>query len=76
MEQIVLGIILAAAVAALVWIVLRQIRRASGRTLNPSCAGCPFEPKCEMQDRQHLEPDAVEDQHRPGSGSDAGDVNG
>jgi hypothetical protein len=30
--------------------VMRSIRRASERTANPACAGCPFETKCEIRD--------------------------
>jgi hypothetical protein len=63
-ERVVLGGILVAAVAALVWMVVRSIRKASRRTSNASCAGCPFEPKCQMQDRQHLlRDDKEEDEH-------------
>jgi hypothetical protein len=63
MERVVLGIILVSALAYLVWMVLRQIRSASGRVSNPACAGCPFEPKCEMQERRDHEPDAGQDRN-------------
>lgn len=62
MERFVLGAILVVAVGALVWMVVRAIRRAGERASNPSCAGCPFEPKCEMKDRPHEQEDRPHEQ--------------
>ena len=63
MERFVLGAILVVAVGALVWMVVRAIRRAGERASNPSCAGCPFEPKCEMKDRtREQETEEAEDE--------------
>ena len=54
MEKVVLGVILVVAVAVLVRILWRSIVRANDPSKPPSCAGCPFDSKCEMQDQPHL----------------------
>ena len=55
MEKIVLGVILAVAVAVLARMVWRSVARASDPTKPPSCGGCPFDSKCQMQDQPHLD---------------------
>jgi hypothetical protein len=55
MERIVLGIILAVAVVILARIVWRSIARAGDSSDPAGCTACPFESKCEMQDRPHLD---------------------
>jgi len=53
MEKIVLGVILIVAVTVLIGMVWRSIARASDPSKPAGCAGCPFDSKCEMQDKPH-----------------------
>lgn len=53
MEKALLAVILAVAVVAIVRIVRRSLAAASDSS--PACAGCPFDSKCHMQDRPHLD---------------------
>ena len=53
MDKVVLGVILVVAVAVLARILWRSIARANDPSKPPSCAGCPFDSKCEMQDKPH-----------------------
>jgi hypothetical protein len=53
MEKILLGVILIAAVAVLLRMLWRSIAHASDTSKTPGCAGCPFDSKCQMQDRKH-----------------------
>ncbi len=50
MEKFWLGVILVAAVGGLVVMLRRSVRHADDPSKPPSCAGCPFSSKCEMQD--------------------------
>jgi hypothetical protein len=53
MEKVVLGVILVVAVAVLVRMLWRSIARANDPSKPAGCAGCPFDSKCEMQDKPH-----------------------
>lgn len=55
MEKAMLAVILIVAVTALVRIVWRSMASANDPSKPPSCAGCPFTSKCEMQDQPHLD---------------------
>ena len=54
MEKVVLGVILVAAVLVLARIVWRSVSAANDGSKPPSCSGCPFDSKCEMQDRPKM----------------------
>ena len=53
MDKVLLGVILVVAVSVLVRILWRSIGRANDPSKPPSCAECPFNSKCEMQNRPH-----------------------
>jgi hypothetical protein len=53
-EKALLGVILIVAVVAIVRIVRRSLAAAADSS-SPGCAGCPFESKCEMQDKPHMD---------------------
>ncbi|MCK4409954.1 MAG: hypothetical protein KAW67_07705 [Candidatus Eisenbacteria sp.] len=55
MDKVVLGVILVVAVSVLVRILWRSIARANDSSKPASCVGCPFDSKCEMQDKPHLD---------------------
>jgi hypothetical protein len=54
MDKVVLGVILVVAVSVLVRILWRSIARANDPSKPPSCGGCPFDSKCQMQDQPHV----------------------
>jgi hypothetical protein len=54
MESVILIAILAGALAVLARIVWRTFAARDG-SKPPTCAGCPFDSKCAMQHREHLE---------------------
>ncbi len=54
MDKVLLGVILVVAVSVLVRILWRSIARANDPSKPPSCGGCPFDSKCEMQDKPHV----------------------
>ena len=54
MDKVVLGVILVVAVSVLVRILWRSIARANDPSKSPACGGCPFDSKCEMQDKPHI----------------------
>ncbi len=54
MDKVLLGVILVVAVSVLVRILWRSIARANDPSKSPSCGGCPFDSKCEMQDKPHV----------------------
>ena len=56
MQGFLLALILVVAVLVLARIVWRSVSAASDPSKPPSCAGCPFDSKCEMQDKPHVEP--------------------
>ena len=53
MDKVLLGVMLVVAVAVLVRILWRSIARANDPSKPPACAGCPFDSKCEMQNKPH-----------------------
>ena len=53
MDRVLLGVIRVVAVSVLVRTLWRSIARANDPSKPPSCAGCPFASKCEMQNRPH-----------------------
>jgi len=53
-EKVVLGVILLAALMFIARLVMRAIASGTDGSKPPSCAGCPFDSKCQMQDREHL----------------------
>lgn len=55
MERVVLGIILVVAVTVLARIIWRSVARASDPARPAACAGCPFDSKCEMQNKPHVD---------------------
>jgi hypothetical protein len=54
MEKVLLGAILIVVLAAIVRSVHRAITANADGSKPPSCSGCPFVSKCEMQDRPHM----------------------
>ncbi len=54
MDKVLLGVILVVAVSVLVRILWRSIGRANDPSKPPSCGGCPFDSKCEMQNKPHV----------------------
>ena len=54
MDKVLLGVILVVAISVLVRILWRSIARANDSSKAPSCSGCPFDSKCEMQSRPHV----------------------
>jgi len=54
MDKVLLGVILVVAVSVLVRILWRSIARANDPSKPPSCGGCPFDSKCQMQDQPHI----------------------
>ncbi len=54
MDKVLLGVILVVAVSVLVRILWRSIARANDPSKPPSCGGCPFDSKCEMQNQPHV----------------------
>jgi hypothetical protein len=53
MEKVFLGVILIIVLAAVVRTVVR-VANSSKDSKPAACAGCPFDSKCEMQDKQHM----------------------
>jgi hypothetical protein len=51
-EKALLGVILIVALVAIVRTVVR-VMNSSDDSKPPACAGCPFDSKCEMQDKPH-----------------------
>lgn len=68
MEKAVLTIILIAAVAILARIVWRSVSRAVDPSKPPACEQCPFDSKCEMQNRPHAETCGVDGNETGGTG--------
>lgn len=54
MERVILIAILAAAVVILARVIWRSVAGSPSRPGAPSCAGCPFDSTCGMQDRGRL----------------------
>jgi hypothetical protein len=54
MDRVLLGVILVVAVSILVRILWRSSGRANDPSKPPSCSGCPFDSKCEMQNQPHV----------------------
>jgi hypothetical protein len=52
-EKALLGVILIVAVVAIVRTVLRVVNSGDD-SKSPACAGCPFDSKCAMQDKPHM----------------------
>jgi hypothetical protein len=61
LEKLLLGVILVVVLAVIVRSVIRALASSERGSKPPSCAGCPFDSKCEMQDKPHAD----------GCGSDA-----
>ena len=55
METAILAVILVVALAVLARIVWRSVSASREGAGPASCAGCPFNSKCAMQDRQHMD---------------------
>ena len=55
MEKLLLAMILVVALAVLVRTVRRSIAAAGDPSKPGGCAGCPFDSKCEMQNRPHAD---------------------
>ena len=56
MQELLLALILIVAIYFLVRFVWRSLSAPDDSSKPPSCAGCPFDSKCEMQDKPHVEP--------------------
>jgi hypothetical protein len=54
-ERIILACVLLAALAVIVQSVRRALTGRGDDGKPPSCAGCPFDSKCQMQDRDRAE---------------------
>jgi hypothetical protein len=53
-ERLLLGIILIVVLVIILRAVRRTVARSADDSKPPACAGCPFDSKCEMQDKPHV----------------------